>query len=350
MTRRRTRRSDRLLRAIEAADQVVVIAHDNPDPDAIASGWALQTLFAKRLEKPVRLVGGGAIVRAENVRMLELLRPPLELVNTFAPGEDMATVLVDCSPENANHLLGDGKARPTAVIDHHQPAERVHRVAYRDIRPRAVASATIVAGYLREQNLEPERPLATAMLYAIRTETIGSYKRFNRTERGLAAWIAERADHEALQDIENAPLSPLYFRDLNLAIGNTFLHEHTAVCFLPAAASAETVGEVADLLIRCQHIRYVLCGAVVDDALVISARSGRTAGDVVRRPGATLRGVGYWGGHENRAGGKVLASEHNGAIAESLLDEIRERWLKACGVEGSQGNRLVPRREMLEIL
>lgn len=34
-------RSERLLAAIDGFESVVVVAHDNPDPDAIASGWAV---------------------------------------------------------------------------------------------------------------------------------------------------------------------------------------------------------------------------------------------------------------------------------------------------------------------
>ena len=70
--------------------------HDNPDPDAIASGWGIHKLLRDRLAKPVRLVGGGAVIRAENRHMVELLCPPIELVDRIEMPPAAATVLVDC--------------------------------------------------------------------------------------------------------------------------------------------------------------------------------------------------------------------------------------------------------------
>ncbi|HID22577.1 MAG TPA: hypothetical protein EYP14_09265, partial [Planctomycetaceae bacterium] len=66
MASRSPNRSERLLRVLSEYDRLVVVTHDNPDPDAIAAGWALLTLIESRLKRSARLVGGGAIVRAEN--------------------------------------------------------------------------------------------------------------------------------------------------------------------------------------------------------------------------------------------------------------------------------------------
>src|SRR5690606_25783102 len=121
-------------------DEVVVVTHDNPDPDAIASGWGLSVLIRERLRKPVRLVAGGAIIRAENLRMVELLRPPIELLERIETSDNCAAVLVDCQPTGVNHLLTSSRLQPTAVIDHHQPkgngAKRSGpRPRFTDIRP-----------------------------------------------------------------------------------------------------------------------------------------------------------------------------------------------------------------------
>ena len=73
----RQTRSDRLLGILSDYKQVLIVGHDNPDPDAIAAGWALFELVAEKLAKPVDLVAGGGIVRAENRHMVELLGPPI---------------------------------------------------------------------------------------------------------------------------------------------------------------------------------------------------------------------------------------------------------------------------------
>ena len=115
-------RTRRLLHVIGQFDRALIVTHDNPDPDAIATGWALRELITRRIGVPTRLVGGGAIVRAENRYMVELLRPPIELVDRLDFDERTAIILVDCGVSATHHLLAGRREWPTAVIDHHVTA------------------------------------------------------------------------------------------------------------------------------------------------------------------------------------------------------------------------------------
>jgi len=356
MSRTRRKRSDRLLEILDNSTRLAVITHDTPDPDAIAAGWAVYMLVQGRLEPPVRLIGGGTVARAENVHMIKLLDPPIELVNEYAPEPDCAAILVDRSAEGANHLLGDGSVRPVAVIDHHLSTRTAVRVPFRDIRPRAAASATIAGGYLGEHGIEPTKQLATALPYAVRSEVINRRSPFTRTDRGLVGWLSERADHLALAEIEHAPLARTYYEEMMLTLGSTFLYGDTAICFLPQARNAEIVGEFADLLIRCSEIARVLCGAVVDNQLTISVRTSPTGGDPVRILGLTLKGLGHWGGHPNRAGGGVpqlimvsrwrVGNRHGGEeVGRPRFGGEFDRWPVECPTGAAfrklQGSRVL---------
>src|SRR5690606_17742982 len=128
-----------------------------------------------------------------------------------------------------NHLVSGEVLRPVAVIDHHDPQLMV-RLPLMDIRPHVAASATIAATYLRQQGLEPDARLATAMLYAIRSETQGSEFHFSRIDRLVLPWLMRRADPAWLAEIENTPLSREYFGDLVLALQSTFIYEDAALC------------------------------------------------------------------------------------------------------------------------
>ena len=344
-----TRRSTRLLNALDGYERVLVVTHDNPDPDAIASGWGLCWLIREKLGKPTRLIGGGAIVRAENRHMVKLLVPPIELVDEIEVDECTATVLVDCSSTMSNHLLCDCRLQPIAVIDHHQVHGPRHRSAFRDIRPRVAASVTIVASYLKDEHVEPPSDLATAMLYGIQTETQGSETHYTPIDRRIVTWLIKFADPGKLAEIENAPLTREYFSDLVLALQSTFAYDEAAICFLPRAEGPETVGEVADLLSRCEGIQKVLCGAVVADELFISVRTGRGAGNAAELVHTMLDGLGLGGGHEHRAGGKIRLALCS-LTGDQLTDELRNRWLSACGSDRQRGTRLVARREIVKNL
>jgi nanoRNase/pAp phosphatase (c-di-AMP/oligoRNAs hydrolase) len=348
MAMTRTARSDRFLGIVSQHEKVVVVMHDNPDPDAIASGWGLRLLIETKLRLDVRLVGGGEIVRAENRHMVNLLGPPLELVRQVSVPDGAAVILVDCGPEGHNHLLSQRNYR-TLVIDHHQQSGRGRRLPFRDVRPRVAASASIVTGYLREQNVEPGPKLATALLYAIRTETRGCETYYSRLDRSVLPWLTERANPSFLAEIEDAPLTPAYFGDLVLAFQNTTIYGHTGFCLLPRAHGPEIVGEVADLLIRCEAIKQVLCGAVVHDDLVFSVRTEHDGPDAAQLVQATLEGIGNGGGHRHRAGGKIPGLGGGEKIAEPMQDVLRQRWLAACNVDGP-GERLIAVQDIVENL
>ncbi len=324
--------------------------HDNPDPDAIAAGWALMVLIQERLGKPVQLVGGGAIVRAENLHMVELLTPPLELLDEVPADRDTAVVLVDCNPGNSNHLVSRQEIRPVAVIDHHQTDKLSKSIPFLDVRPSVAASATIAADYLRQQDVEPGDKLATALLYAIRTETSGYETHHTELDRSMVLWLTERADPALVSEIENAPLSQEYFTDLALALQSAVAYGDTAICLLPRAEGAEIVGEMADMLIRCRGVHRVLSGAVIADDLLISVRTERNgdcASQLVQR---VLDGLGSGGGHGHRAGGKIPHVAQQGLIPNSLRTQLIQRWLQACGLPQSDGANLISRQEIIEHL
>jgi nanoRNase/pAp phosphatase (c-di-AMP/oligoRNAs hydrolase) len=342
------KRSDRLLKILSEYQQVLVLAHDNPDPDAIASGWAIVTMIREKTMLPARFVAGGAIFRAENRRMVELLEPPLELTDQIEVLPGTAVVLVDASPSAVNHLLGES-GQLTAVIDHHQPEGRRPRLRYCDIRSKVVASATIVTQYLREQNIDPWPALATALTYAIRSDATGQPD-FSPADHRAMSWLGLRADHQKLAEIESAPLSPDYYQDMLLAMENTFVYDDVALCFLPKAGGPEIISEVADLLGRHRDLTRVMVGGVVSGDLLVSVRAKPGTGDASKLVIESLKGLGRGGGHQRRAGGKVPDVTRGEHVSEDLQSELRNRWLAACGVDAQRGQRLVPRKEILENL
>ena len=181
---------------------------------------------------------------------------------------------------------------------------------------RIAATATIAASYLREQHVEPGAKLATALLYALRTETRGSETSYTTLDNEMIVWLTERAEPELLAEIENAPLSLEWYSDLVLAMQCTTLLGDVALCFLPRAAGPEIVGEVADLLIRCDGIRRVLCAAVVAKDLMISVRTTKDAEDACSLVVETIGELGGGGGHGGRCRGRRLGCLPSEALGQ----------------------------------
>ena len=344
------RRSDRLLDVLSQHGEILVVTHDNPDPDALASGWAIRRLIEARLGKTPRFIAGGEIVRAENRHMVRTLKVPIELVDDTEVGPEAAVVLVDCNAGATHHLMARNGLKPAAIVDHHGTSSRSNGVPFYDVRPRAAACSSIVASYFREQGLEIDADLATALLFAIPTETRGSDTPYSRLDRAALVWLTGRANLSRIAEIENAPLSREYFDNLILALQNTFLYGDAAFCLLPRADSPEIVGEVADLLIRYNKVRRVICGAVIHHDLLVSVRTQHNGDDASTLVTATLAGIGHGGGHQNRAGGKVVSIARGPKVPENLEEDLRSRWLAACGVKRRRGTRLISPRDILQNL
>lgn len=352
VTRRRTKRTraERLLEVLEPYDEIVVLTHDNPDPDAIATGWALRTVIAECLDRTARLVAGGAIVRAENKEFMSRLQPPLELVSGLDFSQPTGVIFVDCGPLAVNHVPFGGLLQPLAVVDHHATSRVPGDVIpHFDVRPQAAASASIATAYLHDLSVEPSEPLATALLYAIRTETHAFETEHSALDRRAIRWLTKWANPSWIAEIENAPLTRSYFRDLTLALQNTLLYGDVAFCLLPCVEGAEVVGEVADLLVRCEDVKRVLCAAVLGGALLISVRTSEDDEDAGKLVQEVLDGLGHGGGHAHRAGGKIPPA-NCGPNLEAVERELRDRWARLFGRDSQHGVRLIARSDVLKNL
>ena len=104
------------------------------------------------------------------------------------------------------------------------------------------------------------------------------------------------------------------------------------------------------MLIRCDEIRCVLCATIIADDLLISARTQPGHGNATKLLQATLQGIGGAGGHSHRAGGKISGVGRTTKLVEALHDDLRSRWLAACGVDRKRGTRLIAKREIVENL
>src|SRR6476620_2049496 len=101
-----TGRIERLLGALRDKRSLLILTHDNPDPDSIASALGLQLLLNEELPKlKVDIAYGGYIGRAENRAMIRLLKIDLLHASRIDWSDYDATGLVDTQPGSKNHSL-----------------------------------------------------------------------------------------------------------------------------------------------------------------------------------------------------------------------------------------------------
>ena len=151
-------------------DHIIVQCHDNPDADAIASGFGIYT-YLKMHDKKVRLVYGGRnVIRKSNLVMLvKELEIPIENVRHTSieePAELLVTV--DCQYGEGNVTLYP--AQNVAVIDHHRISKALPRL--HEVQSNLGACSTLVWNMLKAEGIDPNEneKLATALYYGLFTE------------------------------------------------------------------------------------------------------------------------------------------------------------------------------------
>ena len=88
-----------LLRVTEGSAPLVILPHDNPDPDALASAAALRFIISQVYEeKEIIIALGGIVGRAENRTMLRYLNINLVSVSEIDLGAQTQIALVDTQP------------------------------------------------------------------------------------------------------------------------------------------------------------------------------------------------------------------------------------------------------------
>src|SRR5262245_27439159 len=105
-----------LLRATEGSAPLIILPHDNPDPDALASSAALRFIINHAYEEKEFIIALGVIVgRSENRAMLRYLNINLVPVGEVDFAADPQVALVDTQPGRSNNSL-PGDFLPTVVI------------------------------------------------------------------------------------------------------------------------------------------------------------------------------------------------------------------------------------------
>jgi hypothetical protein len=156
------------------ADRVLIMLHNEPDPDALAAGLALRNVL--RRTRTTAIIGAmQGVTRPENLRMADLLDIHVETVTTADFGTFDRIATVDVQP----HYFGGLLPRVDLVVDHH-PEQVGYTTVFKDIRADYGSTCTILTEHLRAVDVNISERTATAMLYAIKSDTLFFARHTNR--------------------------------------------------------------------------------------------------------------------------------------------------------------------------
>ncbi|MFB1064132.1 DHH family phosphoesterase [Natrinema sp. H-ect4] len=306
--------------------RLAVVAHDNPDPDAIASAVALVGV-AESVGVTADACYFGDISHQENRAMVNLLE--LDLRN-MAPDDSLseysAFALVDHSRPGVNDQLPTD-LNVDIVIDHHPPRGPVPG-EFVDLREGAGATSTVLTEYVDRFDLAFDPSTATALLYGIRVDTNDFTREVSPADFRAASTLSPHVDTSILRQIEQPSLEGETLETIARAIKNRIQRDSVAVASVGRIGDRDALPQAADQLLAMEGVETTLVFGFDDEMVFLSARSRANDVDL----GETLRDgfnrIGSAGGHADMAGAQleigILGSADHEVEVESIVSVVEE--------------------------
>ncbi len=150
-------------------DDIVIQCHDNPDADALSSGYALFWYLEQKGKNPRFIYRGRNRMSKSNLLIMkEELKIPVSYEPEFNDIPELL-VTVDCQYGQKN--VTRTEAKTIAVIDHHQVTEKLPSLS--EVRSNIGSCATIIWDMMRDEgvSVNDDILLSTALYYGLYTDT-----------------------------------------------------------------------------------------------------------------------------------------------------------------------------------
>ena len=301
------------------ADRILILLHNEPDPDAMASGLALRNLLHRNRTTAI-LAALQGVTRPENLRMASLLDIQVEKISPddFAQFDRIA--MVDVQP----HYFEGTIDRVDLVIDHH-PEQHGYNPVFKDIRPDYGSTSTILTEHLRAVDFDISERTATAMLYAIKSDTLFFNRQANRVDIEAFSYLYPLSDATMIRNMEGAEITIERLQFIVKAHKNSRLCDQVFAAFLGDCPRDDIVPYVADFFLQLENVRWVAVAGIINGAFVMSVRNlgyQRNAGDFVRRYFAD---IGSAGGHRAMAKAVVPLAAFRHKFGEIADNDMPDR-------------------------
>ncbi|MGE5815369.1 MAG: DHH family phosphoesterase, partial [Acidobacteriota bacterium] len=277
------------------ADRVLILLHNDPDPDALASGLALRNIL--RRTKTTAIIGAmQGVTRPENLRMANMLDIQVERITpeTLPDFERIATV--DVQPHYFTGLLD----RVDLVIDHH-PEQPGYSAVFKDIRAAYGSTSTILTEHLRAVDVNISERTATAMLYAIKSDTLFFSRHTNPSDLEAFSFLYPLADAALIRKMEGAEITMDRLQYVLRATQLGAIQDQVFSAFLGEAAREDFITYTADFFLQLENVKWTIISGIVGDTLILSVRNlgySRNAGEFVKK---YFLDIGSAGGHRAMA-------------------------------------------------
>ncbi|MDP8257385.1 MAG: DHH family phosphoesterase [Candidatus Alcyoniella australis] len=309
--------------------RLLIMTHNNPDPDAISAAAGLKYLVWRSMRIHSTIQYGGIISRAENVQMVKHCRIDIRTINPAQASRYSLVAIVDSQPGARNNSLSK-KIKAQIAIDHHVPLRKeTLRLPFHDVRNDHGSTCTIITGYFQHAGVEPDRRIATAMYYGILTDVGDIGRDKHAIDIRAMQWLHRFISERTLMKITHPRMSAAHLNSIADAIKQAVVYRDVIISDLGEVARPDTISELADFLLKLEGMRWSFTCGHYNGKIMFSMRTSqnnRNAGQLAYR---LSKGRGDAGGHQRFAGGMITLNKNQ--LPHEQCSALIERFLKLIG-------------------
>lgn len=289
------------LKELEYYNPITIQCHDNPDADALASGFGLYTYFREK-GKDVRLIysGSNQIQKKNLMLMVEKLEiPVIYLEDSKTPIKGLL-ITVDCQYGAGN--VTKLKADEVAIIDHHQV--EITNVPLMEVRSNLGSCSTLIWRMMKDEGFSfaGRAHLGTALFYGLFSDTNQFSEIFNPLDMDMRDTIP--CEKSLINLFRNSNLSLHELEIAGLALIKHIYNEDYRYAIIKAnPCDPNLLGLISDFLLQVDGVDTCIVYNELKDGFKFSVRSCVKEVRADELAAFLAGGLGSGGGHKEKAGG-----------------------------------------------
>lgn len=283
-------------------DDIVIQCHDNPDADALASGYGVYWYLEKMGKNPKFIYRGMNEIQKSNLlMMISALEVPVDYAPNFYEKPELL-VVVDCQYGQSN--VTKTEAGTVAVIDHHQVIEELTELS--EIRSTVGSCATVVWDMIRSEGLQvnEDKLLSTALYYGLYTDTARLSEMNHPLDRDMIevldismSIVTEMSNSNI--SLEELKITGRAILDYDYYSKNRCLIIHAEKC------DPNILGVISDFSMETSGVDVCVAFYISPEELKFSVRSCVREVHANELAACLADKIGGGGGHLKKAGGAV---------------------------------------------
>ena len=306
----------------------LVIIWGNPDPDAIASSYALLELI-KDFTPDATIAYMGEFTRPENAAMVSILKIPMRKFTWDLLKPQTIVATVDAQP---SFFKGDDRLKFDVIVDHH-PLSDLGEPKFADVRPTYGSTSTIFTEYFQAAGVRMSKKIATALFYGLKVDTGNLTRNVSDADVAAFRYLRMRTDENMVRTIELSQLPVETLDYFAIAIANKKIRREVAFAYLGTIPNPDMCVHVADFFIKLTGISWAVLACRSKDRVVVVFRSDGFRKHAGHLAEALFMEYGSAGGHRTMARAELELSRLQGELREPSDVAIEDWLLKRLGTK-----------------